>query len=279
MKIIDAGQLAALGAEHTSICRIWEITRKDGFVFRLTDHDRDIFHDGHLWQRETTFEASAIETRMNSAGSDVDVNVLLLDDQISYLHMQRGFFDEAPTKIKVISWENPALPALTIFSGKVTKLDLPNKHVAQLRLTGNIGVIEKGLGGDRYGYRCRAAFGDAKCKYPLETVTTNYTVTVLHTDQDFTAAALSGKPVNEWSLGTIEWLTGANVGTRQEVASNSDLGRVQIRVWPPLPIALGDTGKITKGCPKTVEACKGYQNFPNFRGEPAVPGDDPSNSI
>jgi uncharacterized phage protein (TIGR02218 family) len=281
MKTIDAGLLAALGGNYTTICRLWEITRRDGVVFRLTDHDRPVISGGHTWERNTTFEASAVETRMNSAGSDVDVNVLMRPGSIEYLHMQRGMFDEAQTKLHVMSWANPELPALTIFSGRVTKIDLPNRHVAQLRLTGNIGIIEKGLAGQRYSYRCRAAFGDNRCKYPIETVTTDFTVTQLYPDDPkaFTAAALLGRPVNEWLLGAVEWVTGANASTRQEVANSDATGRVGLFVRPSLPIALGDTGRINKGCPKTTIACKGYNNFPNFRGEPAVPGDDPNNSI
>ena len=116
-------------------------------------------------------------------------------------------------------------------------------------------------------------FGDARCKFNLATVTAPFEVTAVGGAQVFTSADLVAASLNLYRLGTVVWLTGANVGNRVEVAGNS-AGVVSLLFKPPYQIQVGDTGNIIRGCSKTIAACTGYANVPNYRGEPYVPGDD-----
>ena len=273
MKDLTPELSAALAQNSTRLCRIWEITRKDGMVFRFTDHDRDITFDGNVYGWQTSFMATAVQTQLNSAGSDVDVTVLLAPGSLEYMHLQRGLFDEADTILRIVRWDDPNGGAIIIHQGRVNSVDLNSRQSAILQLVGPISRVNKSLT-EKYSKSCRANFGDARCKFPLATVTTDYTVTAPGgNDQQFKAAALTGQPVDHWMLGTVEWLTGTNKGTRQEVAGNDALGGVNLLFRPPFPVAPGDTGKITRGCPKTLAACEGYANRANYRGEPFVPGD------
>jgi len=272
MKVISPTLEALLSDEITSICRLWTIERKDGTVFYFTDHDRNITFEANEYIADNSFEATAVQTAINSAAADLDVNVLLSDTAIKYDDVVRGMYDEAPVTLKLISWRNPAAGVMDLFAGRVTSADVQNRRTASLQLKGGLYRATKPIT-EQYSATCRASFGDDRCKFNLATVTDAFTVGSVGSVQQFTAPELVAKAVNWYILGTVTWLTGDNVGTRVEVAANA-AGAVTLMVKPPFAMQVGDTGTITRGCSKTLAACNGYANRANYRGEPYVPGDE-----
>jgi uncharacterized phage protein (TIGR02218 family) len=84
---------------------------------------------------------------------------------------------------------------------------------------------------------------------------------------------------NDWfTRGLITWLSGANQGRKAEVRLHSKVGSsVMIELWQRMsePIAAGDTFRIVAGCDKQLATCRAkFNNVPNFRGFPHVPGND-----
>ena len=272
MKTLSPQWKAALAQNATYLCRLWTIERKDGVLFRFTDHDRNLTVAGNVYTSVDNYQASAVQTAINSAASDIDIKVLLSPEGIEYMQLQRGLFDEAPTELFLYDWFNKLDP-ISIHTGRVHSIAGRNTQTATLKLTGPLGRVDTDFT-ERYSAKCRATFGDARCKYPIETVTDPFAVTVLGANAlSFTASALAGQAIDLWKLGTILWTTGPNKGTRQEVAGNNELGRINLLFPPPFAIELGNAGTITQGCPKTVAACTAYENLINYRGEPKVPGD------
>ncbi len=54
-------------------------------------------------------------------------------------------------------------------------------------------------------------------------------------------------------------------------------GAGSIALWqaPPLPLAMGDAFVVTAGCDKRFATCRDrFANGRNFRGFPAIPGND-----
>jgi len=256
----------------TQLCRLWSITRKDGEVFRFTDHDKDIPFNGDIYQSNNSFEATAVQSAINSAGSDLDVTVLLNPDTISYQDVMRGLFDEAPVTLQIIQYTDTAAGVLDLFKGNVSTTQLPNTQIGIMSLVGGVSRVNRVLT-ERYSPQCRAIFGDDRCKVNLAPYTVAFAVSASGTTQTFTAAALASEAANLYTLGTVTWLTGRNKGTSSRVAGNA-AGLVQLLFRPPYQMEPGDTGTITRGCPRTIAACKGYNNIANYRGEPYVPGDD-----
>ncbi|ARK07421.1 F5/8 type C domain protein [Sphingobium phage Lacusarx] len=75
--------------------------------------------------------------------------------------------------------------------------------------------------------------------------------------------------------GSVQFLSGQNTGMTLEVIDFDDAtNTVTMFDAPYYPLAVGDLFKIAQGCPKTPAACKLYNNYVNFRGEPDVPGQD-----
>lgn len=271
MKPVTTEFQTALGENLTFLCRLWEITRRDGQVFRFTDHDRDITYSGQLYKSSTAFTASAVETNVNSASNNLDVTVLLAAGSIEYLDLERGMFDDAVTRLYVVNYRDLTAGALELFEGRVNNTTLPNQHLGILALIGGVRRTNRTMI-ERYSLQCRASFGDARCKYDLDLVTEPFAVGTVPTGLHFLTADLAMVTTGLYTLGVIEWTGGDNLGTRVEVAGN-DAGNVYLLFKPPFAVQPGDTGNITRGCPRTVAACMAYDNLPNYRGEPYVPGD------
>lgn len=261
----------ALDDALTTLCRLWTIKRVDGTVKRFTDLDRDITYEGDLYSSTRTFLASAVQTQINSAAADMDVQILLDPDAVEYSDLTNGMYDDAEVSLEIVDYRALDTGSLGLFAGRVRSSDTPNRLSSTLALVGTMGQTSRPIC-ERYSPNCRAKFGDARCKFPLATVTTSITVTGVQGVQSFTAAAISGAAPNHYARGRVEWLTGDNVGIVSDVVSNN-AGNVKLLFKPPHPVKVGDTANIIRGCQKTVAACEGYNNKPNMRAEPYVPGE------
>jgi|SRR5215217_2576092 len=272
MRAVSPDFSDAIGQNVTRLCRLWTIERKDGTVFRFTDHDRDIPFDGNIYSAERAFEATAVQATLNSAAADLDVTVLLSPGSIQYEDMKRGMYDDAPVSLQVVNWNDVTAGAMDLFEGRVSTVSLPNQQQATVALIGGVTLTNRYFT-ERYSPKCRALFGDDRCKVDLTPYTNNFTVTTVASSQSFTAAALVALPTNQLILGTLEWLTGQNAGTKLRIAGNN-AGAISLLFRPPFLITPGDTGRVIRGCANTVDACLSYNNIANYRGEPYVPGDD-----
>lgn len=271
MKIATPELIAAFGENLTHICRLWTVTRKGGAVMRFTDLDRDIWFEGERYFTDNSFQATGIEMAVNSAANDMDITVLLDISAIEYTDLQRGMYDNAPVTLHAVSYNNLDAGSVSLFDGTISDVALPSQQVAVLRLRGDTSKVSKNFV-ERYSATCRAKFGDERCKVNLALYTKPFTVTDSPHGQEFTAMDMAAEPNDRYTMGTVQWLTGDNVGTFAEVSTNTG-GRFMLFKRTPYPILVGDTGTVTRGCQKTVDACKAYNNLPNYRGEPYVPTD------
>ena len=272
MKTVTPELKQRLGLNLTNVCRLLTITRADGEVFHFTDHDDDIPFDGDIYFASSSFEASGISTQINNMTGELDINIILSDNAISYGAVTNGLFDSVPVVIDLIDYTSPQDGVISVFEGLIVSADTTNKHYVRFRLGGSFGKVARPIS-ERYSPTCRAVFGDKRCKIDLALYTTEFEITTVNNPQQFLSAALNSMGTNALAVGRIEWLTGGNAGLMTDVASNI-AGAVNLLYAPARPIAVGDTGKAIRGCQKTVAACKAYNNLANYRGEPYVPGDD-----
>jgi hypothetical protein len=80
--------------------------------------------------------------------------------------------------------------------------------------------------------------------------------------------------IGYFAYGTVKFLTGLNAGFSMDVKAFAP-GVVTLTMTLPYPLTVGDTYSIVAGCDRLFGTCKArYNNVPNFRGEPYVPGQD-----
>lgn len=127
---------------------------------------------------------------------------------------------------------------------------------------------------------CDAALGDARCGVDLNdpAYLATGTVVSLSGDRGFAVSGLSGFANSWFALGTLSWLTGANIGSKAEVLSHALIGadvKITLLEAPVRPIDVGNTFDIFAGCDKRFETCQSkFANAVNFRGFPHIPGQD-----
>lgn len=72
-------------------------------------------------------------------------------------------------------------------------------------------------------------------------------------------------------IGTVEWLTGQNVGMLSSISTNSE-GGVTLSAPTRAPIRVGDRGRVQPGCTNYADMCENrYDNLKNMQAEPVVP--------
>ena len=97
-------------------------------------------------------------------------------------------------------------------------------------------------------------------------------------DRSFTVSGLAGFAVGWFTLGRLNWTSGANAGRTAEVASHEVVAgarRLTLLEAPVRLIAAGDDFIVRAGCDKRLETCRDrFANVANFRGFPHIPGQD-----
>lgn len=272
MKNVSPALANHLEKEVTTLCRIMTIRHKNGQVKRFTDLDREITVDGNKYTSYNGFSATAVQTTINSAASNMDLTILFDGAAIDYASVERGMYDDAPVVISEIDWTNPDGGSLLLISGTVRTIRIVNKLTATFNVFGQTGKLSRPIC-EQYTASCRAVFGDHRCKVDRTPYTETITVSAVTNPQRFTSDDLVGVEANLYRRGIVKWLTGPNVGTYVEVGRNSPEGVVSLMYPPPFPASPGDTAHIIRGCANTVQACIAYGNLANYRGEPYVPGD------
>jgi uncharacterized phage protein (TIGR02218 family) len=134
--------------------------------------------------------------------------------------------------------------------------------------------------GRLYTATCSADLGDARCTIDLagEDFHAGGAIASLGSAAAFRADGLDGFDEGWFAGGKLTFTSGANEGYAVEVKTHRvALDGVLIELWqvPPEPMAEGDAFTVTAGCDKRLATCRDrFHNGANFRGFPAIPGND-----
>lgn len=277
MKSLNVDLAAHLGSGATTLAWCWRVTRIDGQVFGFTDHDQPLTFDGTTFEPESGFIASEIR-----AGSDLSVDAqdaegVINSDRIMEADILDGRWDNAEVEVWRVNWQDPSQRVL-LRRGAIGQVRRGRMiFVAEVRSMAH--VLQQTVG-RVYQATCDAALGDARCKVNLDASAYRGTGTVLSLQRSraFIASGLDSFDDGWFSLGFVEWTSGANAGRRAEVLLHSKIAGVVtiiLLVEPVRPIAEGDAFVIRAGCDKRVSTCRTkFGNVVNFRGFPHIPGQD-----
>ncbi len=277
MKALSPGLAEHLESGQTTLAWCWRIERGDGVVFGFTDHDRALSFDGTDFEPESGFVASELRGGSDLAVDAQDAEGVLSSDRITETDILDGRWDNAEVEVWRVNW-----------------LDVSERVLMR---RGNIGQVRRGrmsfvaevrslahyLGqtvGRTYQATCDAALGDARCKVNLESPAYKGagTVTSVQRGRALTASGLNAFAADLFSLGTLEWASGANAGRRAEIMRHEVSGGVvtlTLLEEPVRQIDVGDTFVARAGCDKRLATCRAkFANVVNFRGFPHIPGQD-----
>jgi uncharacterized phage protein (TIGR02218 family) len=277
MKSFPAPLQTHLESGTTTLAWCWRLPRNDGAVFGFTDHDRPLTFDGTTFEPESGFTASEIR-----AGSDLSVDAqeaegVLTSTTITETDILDGRWDNATVEIWRVNWADTASRAL-LRRGAIGQVRRGRLHfVAEMRSLAH--VLGQTIG-RTFQASCDAVLGDARCGIDLNAAAfkASGNVVSLSGDRGFAVSGLTGFAEGWFALGTLHWLTGANIGRKTEVLSHALSGSdviITLLEAPVRPAEVGNTFDIFAGCDKRFETCQArFANAANFRGYPHIPGQD-----
>jgi uncharacterized phage protein (TIGR02218 family) len=266
MRSIEPALQAHLNGGATTLCRAWILRRADGAVFGFTDHDAPLVVDGVTCEAVSGFESGAIESSTGLSVDNAMVRGALTSDRIKAADIALGKWDGAAVTLWWVNWQEPG-QNLRVFAGSLGEIRQgPLAFEAELR--GLSAKLNLPLG-RAYLRRCDAVLGDSRCGVALAALTVDSVVIEAAPGELVLAAA---GETGRFTGGTLVFADGRRATIKQ------DRGPSEARIltlWQELPMAAGESVKLTPGCGKTSEICRTkFQNLNNFRGFPDLPGED-----
>jgi len=276
MRTIPPALQTKLNSGATTLCRCWIVTRRDGVVQGFTDHDQTLLVNGVNCRADTGFSGSEAVARFGLAVDGSEISGALSDDTLNEDALASGHYDAAQVDMYLVDWSEPALNVL-----------MTRGTIGEVRREGSAFSAElRGLAdtlahetGRLYTAACSADLGDHLCKVDLDDplYRGEGAVIALNGISTFTVSGLDDFDTGWFTAGRLTFTSGANAGNAMEVKRHRVEDEIIIELWQAMaePIAPGDTFIVTAGCDKRfATCCDRFDNAPNFRGFPHIPGND-----
>jgi uncharacterized phage protein (TIGR02218 family) len=277
VRTIPSALQAKLDSGITTLARCWIIMRRDGVTMGFTDHDADLTVAGTLCHAGTGLTASEATARLGLQIDGSEIAGALTDDSLAEADLAAGRYDAAGIEVHLVDWSEPSLNVL-LAKGVLGEVRREGAAFsAELRSLAHRLNEESGR---LYTATCSADLGDARCTVDLTDPAFHGSgaIAALAGAAAFHASGLSDFADGWFTAGKLTFASGANDGFAVEVKVHRvALDGVLIELWqrPPEPLAVADAFTVTAGCDKRFSTCRDrFANSINFRGFPAIPGND-----
>ena len=151
------------GVTRTALC--WRLSRADGLVVGVTEHDRTLLVDGIRYEPGAALAGGEFTANAGLQPGQAGASGGLSSEAISEQDLHTGLWDGARVDVFRVDWETPAL-FVQIWSGRFSEI------------THGIGGFEAELVslkadferpvGRTFSRRCDAVLGDTRCGVGLD---------------------------------------------------------------------------------------------------------------
>lgn len=168
-KTISAQMQAHLASEVTSLATCWKITRRDGTIIRITDHDADITFGGEEYLASIGVSRSAVQDKSDMSVDNMELAGIIDSNVITDEDIRGGRYDYAEAECFMVNHEDPdgfgdiKLRKGTI--GEVQANPIIGSYTAEFR-----GLLDRFAQNtiNVYQSECRVDLGSTKCGIILE---------------------------------------------------------------------------------------------------------------
>ncbi|MEM6382499.1 MAG: DUF2163 domain-containing protein [Pseudomonadota bacterium] len=273
MRDVPQSLRATLGSGAATVCRCVRLTRTDGVVIALTDHDAPLEVDGSLFEPSGGFEASEATSAVGPVVGELDLVAAMSDDRLSTADLAAGRFDGAKVEMLLVNWADPAafLRQTDATLGDVSARD--GTFHAEVR--GPFAAYDA-TRGRIFSARCDAQLGDGRCGVDLNdpAQTGSGSLVSRPTPNALRLSGLSGFAAGAFNGGTAHWSGQPPLRVRRHLIED-DAAIIELWHAPPSTPQTGTLVTVTAGCDKRFATCRDrFENAANFRGFPHMPGDD-----
>lgn len=277
MREFQADLAASLASGCTTLCKCVRLTRQDGVVIGLTDHDAPLTFDGTDFDPADGFEASQESAALGPVAGEWDLKAAFSDERLNQQDLLAGRFDGASVETFLVDWRSTQARDLTSSGtlGEVTSRD----GLFQAEVRGPFAAFDR-VRGRVFAARCDAELGDARCKVNLDQLSfrIDRQPSSIAAPNSLQFAGLETYPTSHFDGGTAHILSGEAEGATIRIRAHEladDLATITLWHAPPASLTLTDTIRLTAGCDKSFASCtQKFANGENFRGFPFMPGDD-----
>ncbi len=268
---------AHLASGVTTLCRCWAVTRTDGLVLGFTDHDQGLAFDGISFAADSGMAAKTLEQSTGLSVDNTEALGVLSHASVREEDIRAGRYDGAKVKAWLVNWGDVS-QRLVLFAGEIGEIRRTG-GAFQAELRG----LTEGLNqpqGRVYQQGCGAVLGDGQCGFDLDGAGFHAEVAVeTISEAKFLSFTSLGSFADRWfERGRLIVRDGAAKGLVGLVKNDRlSAGTRRLELWQALgaDLAPGDTVRIEAGCDRRLETCRlKFNNVLNFRGFPAIPGED-----
>lgn len=266
-------------AKTHHLAHLFLLTRADGVVIALTDHNRALTDGipgfGNTYRPMGLARVSARQREAGLRVQNLEITGMLDSTLITASDLMAGLYRNASIVEKLVDWRFPFAGAMVENHYWVDTVKFDEEAwVAQLS------GVARWLGqttGEIYTKTCRFALGDDRCAYDLDAdpnTKSGIVLSVLTSRLHFLTDVVA--PSAEYDFGFVKWLTGRNTGKISDVKFYSGTDRsMDLQIPTGFDIRPLDTFKAFPGCDKSLATCIAkFDNVDNYGGFPSIPGTD-----
>lgn len=244
----------------------WKIIRRDGTIFRFTDHSSDlkvITDHTTLYQAGDPYETfksatgvatSSRERNSQLEGSNLEARGMVTSDEIKEADLEAGLFDGATVIEYLFDWRCPWLGPISQTNYEIAETTYSSEiWTAQIE---GIGRFLRQPAGDVYTKDGRIK------KTPVSEVTSEVLTIITQRRMFRTQAGSLDTTAGAYDYGRIEWTTGANAGVLSVVRAMTNVGggapiQFELMLETPHDLSSGDDFKVSK-----IERADGFPFLP-----------------
>ena len=282
-----------LARTRTKYTECIKITRVDGQVFRFTAHDKDLVirepdEQYQTYKAANSFVLTSLETSQGLVVSNMDIDGLIDDDDISEEDLRLGFYENANVELFLAYWADRSIKILPMRASWVGEIQMEGpKFKVDLR-----GIAQRLANTfiQATSLECRWTFADggadgssvylkgSGCGCGLTEADWTDSLTITSLINVYDTFAMSGIDVAKhdyyYQWGKCRFTSGANNGFVMEILYHYQK-QVKLFLPVPYPIEVGDTVELVAGCDKAYSTCgTKFNNKRRFGGEPFLAGND-----
>lgn len=276
------------------------VTLKSGQAYGYTSWDEPVTFDSIDYLPNEGISLSQISTSLGTTVDNSEVRGAAQDTRLSDDDFDAGAWRFAVFEILLIDMQDPSAGSIVLQSGGIGKIGFDDGQVS-VELFG-LNAKLKGASGFLAAKKCNCVkVGNGRCHLDLtgsilsgihagRPIQATRTVSVVSTQKQIDVSSESAAS-ELYSLGTAEFLTGANAGLLAEIKQHTNVSgsaRLVFRLPLPYAIAVGDQVKLTSGCNRKLKyddanavaedrigcTCEEFGNQAHHKGQHYLPGNN-----
>jgi uncharacterized phage protein (TIGR02218 family) len=280
----SVGALAALlnSGAPLSKCDLYTVTLSNGTVLRWTNSESAFRANSQVWALGPGIERSRCKW---TTGIEVDtLTIKLVTDTARpnliagmplIAFIRAGGFAGATVQLDRCFWgagDAGPVGALLWFVGRVADVPEIDRRSCTLSIKSELSRLNVAVPRDVFSAQCGRTVYDSECGVSRAAFTSTGAATSVSSLGRTQFSTGLAQAAGFFDLGTVTFISGANVGIKRTVKSHAAGGTLTVLSPLPAAVASGDSFSIVPGCDGLQATCTvKFNNLARFRGQPYIP--------